>query len=582
MPQAPYSGVPDQILQDNPTPNISVNAPLDAFGGSVATAIQGLGKATEGAGDELFKRGMAMQELANHSEAQKASADFMEKAGDIHAKLDSMQGKEAVNYYTNGFKKDLQDARASVRGGLSNEMSERLYDTESLSTVGRTLFNGATIAGRANKAYAIDSIDSKITKLTNLAAQSDNPADVAAAKKEIASSAAYRTQLKGQDPDSADVYTTTINSSLDLNVIRQKARNAPTEAKAMLEERRSGMTAADIDRAQTIVDNSIRAVSSVNIAQEVLNSHIGDNGKTDVSFQVMSQEAEAKAKAIAPDDAIMHKHTVDSLKGLFNQRTYADKQFKLDNIQTIDAAIQNGAKDIQQLRLDPKTAEAIDNLPKSEQLKLPARINAYNAAASKVANQESLTRLAGLRNNDVESFLSLDPSDPKLQLNQSQQREVMKWQVDDKKNQNGDPRVNRAMTWLRAARGGELEALKVYHRDGKNPDDYDHMTGTLQSALDLWQESKGKPASYDDVVNTIGPQVIKSRPVAGWLYGTNNEPYFKPDTNTKEYKDFTTNMSSDVVGRGGNEPTPQEVDRAYTRLQLLKLYPARTKSTDGK
>jgi prepilin-type processing-associated H-X9-DG protein len=75
----------------------------------------------------------------------------------------------------------------------------------------------------------------------------------------------------------------------------------------------------------------------------------------------------------------------------------------------------------------------------------------------------------------------------------------MGWQQQDKKKQNEDPRVNRAMTWLRDSRGGELAALGVFHRDNKNPDDYDHMTGTLQSALDLWQQSHGKPAEYKDV-----------------------------------------------------------------------------------
>ena len=293
----------------------------------------------------------------------------------------------------------------------------------------------------------------------------------------------------------------------------------------------------------------------------------------------MQQEAEAEAKRVAPDNALMQKHTTEALRGLYNQKIYADKQFKWENSQTVDAGIQNGVKDIQQLRADPKMAEAIDNLPKSEQLKLPARINAYNAARDKVANQDSLTRVKGLRNNDVESFLNLDPSDPSLHLSQPQIREVMDWQQQDKKNQNGDPRVNRALTWLREARGGELQALGVYHRDGKDPDGYDHMTGTLQSALDLWQESKGKPATYDDVVNIIGPQVIKSRAVPGSWYGTNNEPFYKPDVNSTEYKNFSAQVTKDITDQGLPPPSESEIDRSYNRMQLLKLYPPKAKSS---
>jgi hypothetical protein len=581
MPQVPYSGVPTVAPQMDPTPRYTADVTPDMFGVNIGHAISQLGSASDAVGNEIFARGLAMQDLANHSEAETATAKFMEQAGNIHAKLDSMQGKDAVDYYANGFKQDLDKAHTDIAATLSNPMSQKIFNTEALSTIGRTMFNGATVAGQANKQYAINSIESRIKNQTDLAATSNNPDDVAAAKAQVNTLAAQRGALKGQDQDSVDEYAKTINSSLDLNVIKETARREPSKAKEMLDERRDGMTAADFDHAQAIVDNSMRAVGSVNIAQKVISSHIGDDGKPDTSFENMQAEAEAEAKKVAPDDALMVKHTTDALKGLYNQKIYADKQFKYENTQTIDAAIQGGAKDIQTLRADPKIAEAIDNLPKSEQLKIPTRINAYNAAATKVANQDSLTRIAGLRNNDVESFLNLDPTDPKLQLNQSQQREVMGWQQADKKNQNGDPRVNRALTWLRDARGGELQALGVYHRDSRDPDDYDHMTGTLQSALDLWQESKGKPPTYDEVVNQIGPQVIKSRAVPGSLWGTRDEPFYKPDVNSTEYKNFSGQVTKDIQDQGKPPPTPAEIDRAYNRMQLLKLYPPKAKPSGG-
>ena len=582
MPQVPYTGVPTVAPQLNPTPRYDASVSPDMFGANIGNALQGLGKTEEGVGNEIFARGIAMQDLNNHAESQAATAKFMEAAGDIHAKLGAMQGKDAVDYYANGFKTDLEAARTGIRDGLSNPMSQKMYDAESLSTVGRTMFNGAGIAANANKQYAISSVESEIKNQTDLAATSNNPIDVDSAKQRIAALSAQRGQLKGQDPESVDEYTKTINSSLDLNVIKETARTAPSKAAEMLEARRSSMTGGDFDRAQTIVDNAQHAVGSVNIAQKIIQSHIGDDGKSDASFEVMQKEAEAEAAKIAPDDAVMQKHTVDALKGLFNQKVYADKQFRWDNSQTVDAAIQNGVRDIQQLRADPTIATAIDNLPKSDQLKLPARINAYNAAKDHIANQDSLTRIQGLRNNDVEQFLNLDPTDPSLKLNQSQQRQVMQWQTQDKKRQNDDPRVGRALTWLRDSRGGELAALGVFHRTTANADDYDHMTGTLQSAMDLWQESHGKPPGYKDVVDEIGPQVIQSRAVPGAWWGTNNEPFFKPDVNSTEYKNFVAKATRDVVDAGGTEPTTAELDRAYTRTQLMKLYPPKAKTTDGK
>ncbi len=583
MPQVPYSGAPQVAPISAPTPRYTADTPPTAFGTNVAQAIEGLGQAAQGAGNELFARGLAMQDLYNHSQAEEADAKYMQQAGDLHAKYSALQGKDAVDAYPK-YMQDLQDVRKSIRDGLPNDMARKLYDSSSLSVMGRTIFNGAGVAAAANKKYAIDSVSSKIQEQTNLAATSGNPADVEAARANLRRLSQQRSALLGHDPDSAEEQQRTINSSLDFHVIDHMARSDPFKAADELEKRKGGMTAQDYDRALTIVDNTKRAVGSVNIAQSVIDGSIGDDGKPSKSFEQLQADAEAKAKAASPDDAVMVKHTVDALRGLYNQRVYADKQFRWENSQTVDSAIQNGVRDIQELRAQsPEVARAIDNLPKSEQLKIPARINAYNAARDKVANQESLTRIAGLRNNDVEAFLNLDPSDPKLKLSQPQIREVMGWQTQDKKNQNGDPRVNRALGWLRDARGGELAALGVYHRDAKNPDDYDHMTGTLQSALDLWQQSHGKPATYDDVVNTIGPQVIKSRAVPGWLFGTNQQPFFKPDTNSEEYKLFARKATEDVTARGEPAPTDAEIDRAYTRMQLLKLYPSKTKAQpDGR
>jgi hypothetical protein len=519
-----------------------------------------------------------MQDLANHSEAQQADADYMEKAGLIHAKFSALQGKDRVDAFPQ-YMQDLKDERKKIGDGLSNDMSRKLFDSQSLSTMGRSIFNGAGVAADANKQYAINANESQIKQQRDLAATSNNPADVEAARGKIKQLASEHAALLGQDPVSGSEYERTINSSLDANNIKHMARTDPIAAGEELEKRRSRMTQADYEATRNSVDNQNRAVGSVNIAQSVIKAHTDDDGNINVGFEQLRKEAENRATRDAPNDALMTKHTEDALRGLYNQKIYADKQFRWENTQTVDAAIQNGVKNIQELRADPKVAAAIDGLPKSEQLKLPARINAYNAARDKVWNQEAMTTISGLRNNDVEAFLNLNPADPKLNLAQPQQQQVLSWQRADKKNQNGDPRVSRALTWLRDARGAELAALGVYHRDSRNPDDYDHMTGTLQSALDLWAETKGKPATYDEVVNTIGPQVIKSRAVPGWLFGTNNQPFFKPDVNSEEYKLFKRKAIEDVTAQGQPEPTEAEIDKAYTRVQLMKLYPPKMKAT---
>lgn len=174
MPSVPYSGVPTVAPQDTPVPRYTADVTPAAFGVNVAQAVEGLGKTTEGVGNEIFARGQAMQDLYNHSEAQQAASDYMQKAGELHANYSSLAGKAAVDAYPQ-YIKDLQKARTDIAGGLSNDMSRKLYDGESLSTQGRTIFNGAGHAATQNKIYAVGSSQARVDAIANRTLQT--PAD---------------------------------------------------------------------------------------------------------------------------------------------------------------------------------------------------------------------------------------------------------------------------------------------------------------------------------------------------------------------------------------------------------------------
>src|ERR1039457_1139119 len=99
MPTVPYNPVPSVSPGGDPTPRYSADVRPDAFGANVAVATQGLGKTMEGAGNEIFARGIAMQDLYNHSEAQQADADYMLKAGKLQKDFLTLSGKAAVDAY---------------------------------------------------------------------------------------------------------------------------------------------------------------------------------------------------------------------------------------------------------------------------------------------------------------------------------------------------------------------------------------------------------------------------------------------------------------------------------------------------
>lgn len=566
--------VPDVAPTTSGTPNIDIPVPVDAFGGAVGHALEGLGSAVEQGSDRIWSRAMEIQDMNNRSEADTAVTKYMETVGKIHADFSALQGADAQQAFPK-YIKDLQDARTGLRGTLTNPTVQRMFDSESLSTMGRTIFNGAGHAAEAAKMAAINSLTNRIKATTDLAATSDNPADVDAAKHRLSGLSFQLNTLRGTtDQSTIEETEKTINSSLDFNVIKNTAKKDPWAAEKMLNERRSGMTAADFDHAQDIVLTQQRSIGSVNIANSVMADNKDETGKPEASLEDLESQVRAKAKKLAPDDPATEQHAIQALHGLWNQKRYADRQFKYDNLDTVNNAIQNGVRDIQELRANPEVAAAIDNLPPQEQMKIPGKINAYNAARDKVMNETSMTRIAGLRNNDVESFLNLDPTDPKLGLNQVQQRTVMGWQREDKKRQNDDPRVSRALGWMRGAFGSQLQALGVYNRTKDNTEDYDHMTGTLQNALDVWQQAHGgSPATYHDVIEKIGPQVLQQRSTPTWFgLSSTKTPFYTQEVP----EDFTKGYKASV----NPNATDEEIYKGYTRMLLKSLY-NKPQASDG-
>jgi len=236
MPQVPYSGAPTVSPQNDATPRYDANVTPDMFGVNIGQAVQRLGATADQVGNEIFARGLAMQDLANHSEAQKADADYMEKAGELHAEFSSKQGKDAVDAYPQ-YMEDLRKARTDIGAKLSNPMSQKLYDAGSLSTYGRTVFNGAGHAATQNKVYALGASQAKVDAIGNrtLGMPTDENAfqdGLQDSEDEVRAQGA----LKGMAPEAIDQAVAAQTSSLWSQRIKGLVKTQPIQAGKMLEQ----------------------------------------------------------------------------------------------------------------------------------------------------------------------------------------------------------------------------------------------------------------------------------------------------------------------------------------------------------
>jgi len=554
MPQVPYQ--PYSTAQpSSPGERISVNTPPAAFGENIGAALKQLGTSFDQVGSELFQRAVGFQDIKNETEAREADAKYAEQQGLLHADYTAKEGKAAVD----GLKPYIDQShqlRQSIRDNLSNPAAQRMYDSASLGFLQRNIFNAAGHAGNENKRWVVGTAQAK----ADLAAKTMvNPTDEEEAEQKVQDIDDQSHVIAGaqnwEEPQRQD-WKLKQTSHFRLGQIGEVSKTDPPHAFQMLDKYKEQMTQDDFDHVSDIVRAQNRAIGGA-----ILANNIFDPSK---SLKDMEADVEKQAPKYAHDDPLFAQHAIQTLRGVYNQKHYAQKQEDMTNLQTVDEAIGKGVKDERELRLDPQVAAAIDALPANKRNKIPAAINNFNAARLKSAHEDNFTQLWGMSYNDPSSFLDLDIS--AQNVSQQQMRQLMNRKATLIKNPQDDPRVARAVGWMRASRGSELEALGIFHRNENNKDQFDHFTGALSSAIDVWQEENKRPPGYKDIVETIGPQVIKQR--AGTHFWSANRPFFDQDVP----KGWGDDLKAEAERRGEPAPTDEEINRAFVRSQFIQLY----------
>src|ERR1700722_12037783 len=95
----PYSPDPQIAPQDRPIPYREVNAPVAAFGGATAAALETQGQVVEGVRQELLARALAIQQLNQQADASEKVAAYTTKLGDEYNKFSSVAGKAPRDAY---------------------------------------------------------------------------------------------------------------------------------------------------------------------------------------------------------------------------------------------------------------------------------------------------------------------------------------------------------------------------------------------------------------------------------------------------------------------------------------------------
>lgn len=308
----PYDPTPSVAPSAPPTPYRSENVPAGAFGQGIAEATQHLGSVMQKSGDELWQRAIAMQQLAQQSEANTAVANYQIELGKAHAGFQSTEGKNAVDQFPN-YIESTEKLRTDIGAGLSSDYARKLYDSETRSTRGRSIFNAAGHAATENKRFALGASKARIDAAGNAALseptdESEFQSGLKTANDEVEQQAA----LQGWSPEQKEQALTNETSKLWVQRIQGLSKQQPFTAQKLLDKAVAdgSIKGEAIGKITDYVNKQTYTVGARQLSNEVLSGNNLSFGSKPVDIKqaqvaIGGYESGGNYNAVGPTHATM-------------------------------------------------------------------------------------------------------------------------------------------------------------------------------------------------------------------------------------------------------------------------------------
>ncbi len=580
--------VPDQTPSMGGAPEVNLAVPVDAFGGAVGHALSGLGHDIEGASDKIWHQAMNNQNLQNETEAKSADADYMMKAGMLHAKFNAKEGNQASTEALEAHIKELQDLRVATRGSLSNPMAQKMFDGSSLSFMGRTIFNAAGHAAQQTKVAANNASTARVAATQD--AISASPTDEVTFQR---GKRAIESEVEAQGRNSGwseDQTSETSKQKVSETLAKRTASLARTDAigaQKMYEQssKAGALLPMDALKVQATIQTQYRQQGSRIIADQVLaNVREGnDDGDKSLSDYISEGMAKVKEGDLDKNDPLFGDFVRERITADYNRHKSVIRDGQQNAEQTVASAMMTGNKEgilpksVDELRLiDPKVGDAWDVMKPTLQRKYMAAL-AKNAQGERVAwtddSLRSYQQMKGQAHDDPIAFLSRDVISEAIPT--SGKRELINLQQRLRSQSESDPRVARAISILTP----DLRAAGIDRASDK--EGYYQFVGGLQDQLDQFQKDNKKVPKAEEV-RKIGAQLMQEQATGrrGWLYFTDETtPTYQLPVPDEE---MTRLRNDPDWAAQGVKPTDKMLERVYRAQKFRELYGGSAKSDKGK
>lgn len=587
MPQVPYDPVPQIPAEDPRIRRPEVEAPPAAFGVNIAQGVRQVGETGEQIGNELFSRAIALQQLNNENAARERQNEYAIQSSLLHAQFGALTGKAAAEQLP-GFLQQQADLRRRLGEGLT-PMAKKMYDADSMPFMQRNVFSAAGHAAEENKKFTIDTLTSR----ADLIAQDveDNPTGPADRKQKMGDlyEEAAMNKFGVNDPNDPNVKDARFKAESKYEyrrLVGMAERGNSLEALEELPDIK--MTDDDKNRATNIIQAHAIHTATANLAQGAYDTYRQPDGTFSKTQTQVHEELRDRARKLFPNNTDMQARVItDSVQQydhLVNQDRWGTR---VDNQETknqiAQTVVRYNVQNAQEFQATPEGRAIFNKMDPVQQKALPNTINTILDSFRKASNKEVMMQINGLKaGGRTEDLLNINEYDPKLALSYDDIQKVQKLKADAVAHPRDDPRVSRALGWMRDAyrSSGLMEDLGLMHRDAKHPEDYDHFVGALQEWLNEKVE-EGKPADYNTVIDEGAKILFRQHAVLRGMFadpfglrGPAQDYSFKqwerpmPNAVPDEFRDKAID---EAIRGGGAMPTDHQIYRAYVRAKFNDL-----------
>lgn len=574
MPTVPYKPVPEVAPSQQAIPDVSISTPIEAFGGGIARAIGSVGQVVEKAGDEIFQRAVALQNLDNETMAKEADAKYVMQLGEIEAKYRSLQGQAAVQAYPK-FIREAQLLRQQHRQALPNDITRKMFDGPSLQFMSRTIFSEARHSAAEKRQWALGASRARIEAVRQNSFSSPEDED-SLAGAEATTRAEVRSLARGEgwSTEQTGVEEAKAVSRLHADRIIGLSRQQPLRAWQLFQENRGSLTPDDSNRVEQRVLTQRNTAVAQQIAQEV--NPIPQEGGVEEPLRDRLNRAIERAEAIAPGDEHFALVVQNAVRQQYNHNKEVLRNDQQNREAVIIGAI-NGAHGprpttvAKLLETNAEVSGAWDNTTEPRRRILEQMLTNNLRADTRVTDEgrRRFQVLIGMADQDPTAFLATDVLS-ETGMNNSMLNTLAMRQVRVRLVPGQDPHVQQALRML----GPMMRSADISRAD--NPQQYNQFVGVLQDALTEFQRTNNRHPRSVEEYNQIGQRLIRTiaqdnawtgRTWPSWLGGPSRTPFYEQAVPTELMEQFENDPRWAVENRS---PTVAEKE-LFRRQYLQKL-----------